>query len=73
MIRSLLTAREPQRHTAQAASAPPQGEGLPEVYAPPEVVQGDGGDADWALWDSCVAALDAQVRAARAQQQEARS
>ena len=33
---------------------------LPEVYAPPEVIQGDGGDADWALWDACMAAWDQQ-------------
>ena len=36
------------------------GELLPDVYAMPEVIHGDGGDADWALWDACMAAWDQQ-------------
>lgn len=34
------------------------GDPLPEVFTAPEVIHGSGGDADWALWDECVAAWD---------------
>jgi hypothetical protein len=46
------------------AGPAPVVEALPEVFAPPEVVQGDGGDADWALWDECVAAWDHRLHEA---------
>jgi hypothetical protein len=42
------------------------GDPLPEQFSPPEVIHGSGGEADWALWDDCVAAWDQAAAAAAA-------
>lgn len=63
----LYARRRPQAQSPAPSTHPPV-EVLPEVFAPPEVVHGAGDDSDWALWDECVAAFDAQVRSRTAQE-----
>lgn len=60
-------ARTPETGTPMGPPpVPVGGDPLPEQFTPPEVIHGSGGEADWALWDECVAAWDQAAAAAAA-------
>ncbi|TFZ01174.1 hypothetical protein [Ramlibacter rhizophilus] len=56
--RGSLDSQFPPPPPAAEPACPRPGELLSDVFEPPVVVHGDGGDADWALWDECMSAWD---------------